>query len=633
MKQRYAVKPITNPAFAHAGSRTADHDPSTTEFTAMLDTPLSRRRFLHRSSALGFAAWVSSVGLPQTSTAGAGDWLEFTPVAANRRDTVTVPHGFSWHVVASVGDPLWRHTAAFDPVTRGDAASQQRAFGDHADGMEMFHIDGHSVIAINHESISVQALFPSGKLLTADDVKKGKAAHGISIVEITQRRGRWSVVKDSPYNRRITPDTPMTIAGPARGHAWLQTAADPAATHTLGTWNNCGSGRTPWGTYLTCEENFDNYFSISDPTLTISAARRRYGFKHHDQGYAWAAVDSRFDLAKHPNEANRCGYVVEIDPVDAHSTPKKLTALGRLKHENAELVIADNNRVVVYLGDDERGEYLYRFVSSGTYRGDQRDRDLLDSGTLYAARFDAAGRGEWLELSPAATGLRSAAEICIHTRMAASAVAATTMDRPEWVASNPHQAEVYCALTNNKHRGKKTNTGGDKMPLGGPNPRLKNRYGQIVRWRPDNGDHSAAGFAWDLFVVAGNPAIHSDDRKGSPNINIHNMFNSPDGLAFDSHGGLWIQTDGNFSNQGNYAGHGNNQMLFANPASGAIKRFMVGPNGCEITGLCWSFDRKTMFVNIQHPGALVDSHFPAGGNTPPRSSLIAITRDDGGAMG
>jgi secreted PhoX family phosphatase len=243
-------------------------------------------------------------------------------------------------------------------------------------------------------------------------------------------------------------------------------------------------------------------------------------------------------------------------------------------------------------------------------------------------------RGEWIELTPAATGMGSRAEICVHTRLAASAVGATTMDRPEWVAVNPKKAEVYCALTNNKNRGKKPNKGGDATPVGGPNPRAANKYGQIVRWAPDNADHESRGFAWDLFVVAGNPTRYSDAYGGSKNVTADNMFNSPDGLAFDSRGMLWIQTDGNYSNEGDFAGMGNNQMLVGDPETGEIRRFLVGPRGCEVTGLAWSADRKTLFVGIQHPGAKgEESHFPDGGDTTPRSCVIAIARDDGGLIG
>ena len=612
-----------------------DRHASPTDFERLAERAISRRGFLRGSAACGASVFVLGAAGTAGRPARAGAGLDFTPVAANGLDTITVPEGFSWHVVARWGDPLWSHGAPFDHATRGTAASQEAALGDNNDGMALFADGGRSVLAVNNEYTNLDIAFAnrkSGKPETADDVRKCKAAHGVSIVEIAQA-GAWGIVQDSPYNRRITPDTPMAITGPARGHDLMKTAADPAGTTALGTWNNCGSGRTPWGTYLACEENFNGYFSSSDPEFPFTDTHTRYGIEAEDRGYGWAMTDERFDIARHPNEPNRAGYVVEIDPLDPASMPKKRTALGRFKHENAAVTLAADGRVVVYLGDDERGEFLYRFVSEGAYAQGGDNRDLLESGTLFVARFADAGRGEWIALTPETTGMASPAEVSIHTRQAASAVGATTMDRPEWVAVNPARAEAYCCLTNNKNRGVKPNKGGDATPVGGPNPREKNTYGQIVRWMPEGGDHAAAAFAWDLYVVAGNPAVHTDARAGSANVTAANMFNAPDGIAFDSQGRLWIQTDGKYSDAGDFAGQGNNTMLLGDPATGEIRRFLVGPRQCEVTGITWSADRKTLFIGIQHPGEKGDSHFPEGGDAAPRSAVVAITRDDGGPIG
>ncbi|MCY4500468.1 MAG: PhoX family phosphatase, partial [Alphaproteobacteria bacterium] len=566
---------------------------------------VSRRRFLGGAAALGAAGAFFGLGALRPAHAGDMGALSFEPVAANSLDTVTVPPGFSWQNVIAWGDPLWSNGAPFDHATRGTGASQERAFGDNTDGMATFFIDGRTVLAVNNEYVNRSVIYgnrATGLPENADDVRKGKAGHGVSVFEVGMADGAWRPVLDSPFNRRITADAPMEITGPARGHDMLKTAADPAGETSLGTWNNCGNGRTPWGTYLACEENFNGYFSSSDPDYGVSDAMKRYGVGLKDWGYAWATADERFDISKHPNEPNRAGYVVEIDPLDPDSVPKKRTALGRFKHENAEVVIAANGHVVVYMGDDERGEFLYRFISEGRYAEGGDNSGLLESGSLSVARFAEDGSGEWMALTPEATGMASIADIAVFTRMAGSAVGATTMDRPEWVAAHPGRAEVYCCLTNNKNRGKKPNKGGDPTPVGGPNPRKGNIYGQIVRWRPAGGDHTATRFEWDLFVVAGNPAVHDDANAGSANVTPDNMFNSPDGLVFDSKGGLWIQTDGNFKNEGDFAGQGNNQMLYADPDSGEIHRFLVGPKECEVTGLCWSMDRKTMFVGLQHPG-------------------------------
>ena len=612
--------------------------PLETDFGRLVDRAVSRRGFLGAGIAFGASAFVVGAGGLRPSTArAAGDMFGFEAIPANTVDTVTVPPGYNWHVVAKWGEPMWSNGVEFDHMTRGTGESQELSFGDNNDGMSLYNDEeGRSVLAVNNEYTNLKIMYGgsgSGAPENADDVRKGKAAHGVSVVEIAENDGKWSIVVDSPYNRKFTADAPMEITGPARGHELLRTAADPEGVQSLGTWNNCGNGRTPWGTYLACEENFQSYYSSSDPDIETGPEFKRYGVGPKDRGYAWATADERFDIAKHPNESNRNGYIVEIDPLAPDSTPKKRTAMGRCKHENAEIVIAGNGQVVGYMGDDERGEFLYKFVSDGKYAEGGDNADLLESGRLFVAKFADEGKGEWLELTPESTGMSSQAEVCIHTRIAASAVGATTMDRPEWVAAHPMKAEVYCCLTNNKNRGKKPNAGGDPTPTGGPNPRIGNLYGQILRWRPDGGDHLATGFDWDLYVVAGNPTVHSDENAGSSNVTPDNMFNSPDGLGFDNLGRIWIQTDGNYSNKDGFAGQGNNQMLVGDPETGEIRRFMVGPNECEVTGFAWSADRKTVFVGIQHPGERGNSHFPDGGDTAPRSSVIAISRDDGGKVG
>ncbi len=611
--------------------------PETTDFDDVVEEALSRRGFLGGVMAFGAGSFVlGTSALTPTEAKAATSRLGFAQVAANTLDTITLPEGYSSQVVVRWGDPMFSGVAEFDQATRGNATSQAGAYGDNIDGMSLFEVDGKSILVNNNEYTNRKIIWgnnPDGKAATDDDILKGKMAHGVSVLEVAKGDNGWELIVDSPLNRRITPDTEMAITGPAAGHDLMKTAADPTGTVTLGTWNNCGNGKTPWGTYLACEENFNGYFSSSNPDIERSAEQKRYGVNTEDWGYGWAKIDERFDIAKHANEANRAGYVVEIDPSDPTSTPKKRTALGRFKHENAEVVVNADGHIVVYLGDDERGEFLYRFVSAGVYAEGADNSDLLEDGDLYVAKFYPDGTGEWLALTPEATGMSSKAEICVFTRLAASAVGATTMDRPEWVAANPKKAELYCALTNNKNRGIKTNAGGDATPVGGPNPREGNKYGQIVRWWPAGANHASDSFTWDLFALAGNPTIHEDAKGGSVNINDGNMFNSPDGLIFDSKGLLWIQTDGNYSNEEDFAGMGNNQMLVADPTTGEIKRFMVGPKECEVTGAAMSTDGKTMFVGIQHPGERGDSHWPDGGTTVPRSAVIAVTRDDGGQLG
>ena len=606
--------------------------PETCDFDDVVERAIDRRGFLGGVLVFGGVAMVGDgLATKAKAAAHASSRFAFEQIATSTADDIVVPPGYSFEIVAKWGDPLTSVGVPFDHKTRGTAATQAIAFGDNIDGMEIFEDDQHTLIVVNNEYTNRKVIWEGGVPESDDDVNKGKMAHGLTIVEVADGDNGWGVVMDSPFNRRVTPDTPMEITGPARGHDLMKTAADPTGVQSLGTWNNCGSGRTPWGTYLACEENFNGYYSAEDEAHEVSPELARYGVSSKDWGYGWARTDERFDVAKHPNESNRNGWIVEVDPTDPNSTPKKRTALGRFKHENAEVVINNDGRVVIYMGDDERGEFLYRYISNGTYAPGKDTDDLMENGTLYAAKFADDGTGVWMSLSAEATGAASEGEALIHARMGGSKVGATTMDRPEWVAANPNKAEVYCCLTNNKNRGVKTNRGGDETPVGGPNPREANKYGQIVRWWPDGADHTSEGFTWDLFVMAGNPTVHTDSRAGSSNVNEGNMFNSPDGLAFDHSGLLWIQTDGKYTNEGDFAGQGNNQMLAADPATGEIRRFMVGPKECEVTGLTWTIDRKTMFVGIQHPGERGDSQWPDGST--PRSAVVAIRRDDGGLIG
>jgi len=612
--------------------------PAENDFDKVLEVALTRRGLLKSVMAAGSIASLGSLATMVPGEAiAAADRFAFDAIDANTLDDITLPDGYSSQVVVRWGDPLWSDGPEFDHDTRGTANSQSVAMGDNIDGMDVFAHGDKTLLVVNNEYTNRKIIWgdqSEGQNETDDDIIKGKMAHGLTVVEIAQSdSGEWAIVKDSPFNRRVTPDTAMKMTGPASGHDLLKTTADPAGTTPLGTYNNCGNGLTPWGTYLACEENFNGYFSAANSDHKVSPDLERYGVSASDWGYSWAKVDDRFDVALNPNEPNRHGYVVEIDPRNPEAPPRKLSALGRFKHENAEVVVNSDGRIVVYMGDDERGEFLYRYVSNGVYATGAETDSLLEDGKLYVAKFEDTATGKWLELTPEATGMPSMADVCIHTRIAASALGATTMDRPEWVAANPKAPEVYCALTNNKNRGVKPNAGGDLTPAGGPNPREKNLYGQIVRWRPAGGDHTSNEFEWDLYVMAGNPTVHSDDNAGSGNISDNNMFNSPDGIKFDSNGILWIQTDGNYTNEGEFAGHGNNQMLAGDPATGEIRRFLVGPNECEVTGLSWSSDKRTMFIGIQHPGEKGNSHWPEGGNAVPRSAVVAIKRDDGGLIG
>lgn len=498
---------------------------------------------------------------------------------------------------------------------------------------------------MNHEYTDDGLLHGDGfNNWSAEKVLKAQNAVGASVIEVEQRDGQWSVVRPSRYARRITARTPMRLSGPAAGAAALKTAADPAGTEALGTINNCANGYTPWGTYLTCEENWNNYFVNAG---SVPAEQRRYGITARGAGYRWHEFDERFDAAAHPNEPNRFGWVVEIDPFDPQSQPVKRTALGRVKHEGAALAVTPDRRVVFYMGDDQQFEYIYKFVSRDAHDPDNRaaNRDLLDHGTLYVAQFHEDGSGEWLELAhgrngiTAENGFASQADVLIKTRQAADAAGATRMDRPEWTAVNPKDNSVYCTLTNNSARGAKGKPAADAA-----NPRAGNTFGHIIRWNERDGDPSATRFQWDIFVLAGDPLLSDPKKHGNIKGDV---FGSPDGLWFDAGGRLWIETDVSTStiNRGDYAGVGNNQMLCADTRTGQIRRFLTGPNGCEITGIITTPDGTSMFINIQHPGETASERSdpakplavsswpdgPSGGR--PRSATIVIRKDDGGVIG
>ena len=615
---------------------------------------LSRRRFIGAGALCGAAMFLGGNLLSRSVMAAAVSegnkrMLGFDGIAAATTDTITLPPGYKASVLISWGQSLQKNAPAFDPSGNGTARAQEVQFGDNNDGMSLFPMPGdenRALMAINNEYTNYRYLFPhGGQPQSAEEVHKAQACEGVSVIEIERRRGQWQFVQDSRYNRRIHGNTPIRLSGPAAGHDWVKTSADKSGKKVLGTFQNCANGMTPWGTYLTCEENFTDCFGSSKADLKFDDAQKRYGATVTSREINWHPHDPRFDLAKNPNELNRHGWVVEIDPFDPKSTPVKRTALGRFKHENAALAQTHDGRAVVYMGDDERGEFIYKFVSRDRidHRNAKANRDLLDHGTLYVARFDAGdgnpdhpkGKGQWIELSygknglDASKGFNGQAEVLIHARLAGSAVGATRMDRPEWIVVSPKDGQVYCTLTNNAKRGE------DGQPVDGPNPRAKNVYGQILRWRTDRDDHASNTFEWDLFVVAGNPTVHAGTPKaGSSNVTAQNMFNSPDGLGFDKAGRLWILTDGDSSNAGDFAGMGNNQMLCADPDSGEIRRFMVGPVGCEVTGISFAPDQKALFVGIQHPGENGGSTFPEHlPNGKPRSSVMVITREDGGVIG
>ena len=609
------------------------------------------------------AGCASSAGV---GAARSGPLLGFKGIPAVATDTLVVPPGYVAEVIAAWGEPVGiaGNMPAWRPDGSNSAADQAVQMGMHHDGIHFYPLGGsgnasgnasgknssstRGLLAMNHEYTDDGLLHPDGlKTWSAEKVKKAQAAHGVAVIEVALQDGRWQMVRPSRYAKRHTAATPFRVAGPCAGHALMKTAADPAGSTVLGTLNNCASGMTPWGTYLSGEENFANYFAGGDQP---DAHQTRWGLRKTGF-YRWEEHDPRFDATKHPNEFNRFGWVVEIDPMDPAATPVKRTALGRAAHEGAWVAITRDRRAVVYSGEDARFEYIYKFVSrdriapaGNGLTAAQANRNLLDHGTLYVARFDADGSGRWIALThgqgplTAANGFADAGEVLIKSRQASDLLGATKMDRPEWLAIDPQSREVYCTLTNNSSRGAANLPGVDAA-----NPRANNVMGNIIRWT-DDGDFDGLGFRWNHLVLAGDPANARAEAQG----NIKgDLFACPDGITLDARGVLWIQTDAHATQmyKGELERIGNNQMLACDRSTGEVRRFLTGPTNCEITGAALTPDMRTMFINVQHPGETPSdrsdpaepgkySNWPdyqTGGR--PRSATVVIRRSDGGVIG
>ncbi|MCT7455820.1 PhoX family protein, partial [Escherichia coli] len=513
-------------------------------FSEVVSAFMSRRRFLQMGMVAGAAVSFPYLVKPENAFAAKANpsalskavSLGFTSIPVSTADTVTVPEGY-------IARPFYRWGDAVGikgnlPEFKFDASNttdeQAAQAGMHHDGMAWFSLPqgkenpAHGLLALNHEYIDNGMLFKDGTAnWDLDKARKGQNAMGISVIEVKKDNVGWQVVRPSSFARRITVNTPMQLSGPARHQALMKTAADPQGEVVLGTMQNCANGKTPWGTYLTCEENWSDIFVKKAPRNVLE---KRYGISDSDESYRWNEVDERFSVDKTPNEPNRFGWVVEIDPYDPTSTPRKHTALGRFKHEGAAVTLAGDNRVVVYMGDDQKFEYIYKFISENKYDpGDRKaNMQLLESGTLYVARFNDDGSGDWLPLIFGENGLDQSkgfdnqGDLLIKTRLAADTVGATKMDRPEWIAVDTHaKGSVYCTLTNNSDRGKE-----GKAPVDAANPRANNQFGHIMHWREERADPASAKFTWNILVLAGR--TDSDDPKAKGSMQGAE-FGSPDG--------------------------------------------------------------------------------------------------------
>jgi secreted PhoX family phosphatase len=622
----------------------------------------SRRGFLKGSLAVSaIAATVSPIALitADQARAGGGSAFSFDEVEAGIDENHHVAAGYDADILLRWGDPIFADAPEFDPANQTPEA-QAKQFGYNNDYVGYIPLDGsseHGLLVVNHEYTNEHLMFPGivtvtdGKAEVAPADQKRvdieMAAHGMSVVEIRKTDGKWQAVRDGKQNRRITASTEMLLTGPAAGHDRMKTNADSSGTKVLGTLNNCAGGTTPWGTVVSGEENFHGYFIGELPADHAETANfKRYGIP--GESYDWGKFYDRFDVSKEPNEANRFGWMVEIDPMDPNSVPKKRTALGRSKHEGAESIVAKDGRVVFYLGDDERFDYVYKFVTAGKFNPDDRaaNMDLLDEGTLYVAKFAEDGSFEWLPLVhgqgplTAENGFASQAEVLIETRRAGDLLGATKMDRPEDVQPNAANGKVYVMLTNNTKR--------KAEAVDAANPRAENAFGHIIELIEDGGDFAATGGKWEILLKCGDPSVAEVGASFSTSTTANGWFGMPDNCAVDSAGRLWVSTDGNGPKE-----TGRTDGLWAVDTEGEAratsKLFFRVPIGAELCGPLFTPDDETAFVAVQHPADGGEDWEGFGrpsyyedlstrwpdfkDDMPVRPAVVAITRQGGGKIG
>jgi secreted PhoX family phosphatase len=650
-------------------------------FGEIVDRRISRRAVLKG----GLIATAALAAVSPTALLAAEKAKEppfsFKEIERGVDETHHVADGYNADVLIRWGDPVLPGAPAFDPSNQS-AEAQALQFGYNNDFVGYVPLPQgskngeHGLLCVNHEYVSAEIMHPAQPADADEDAKQAWAkrraqieiqAHGGSVIEIKKEAGAWKVVEGSKYARRVTSDTPMTIAGPAAGHEWMKTKADPTGTKVLGTINNCAGGITPWGTYLMSEENYNKYFSGSLPDGDPRAvAFFRYSLP---SGGTWAAADDRFDVGKEPNESFRFGWVVEVNPFDPGSMPVKHTALGRFSHEGAESIVNKDGRIVVYMGDDSRFEYLYKYVSDDRYdpKKGLANGALLDRGTLYVAKFSDDGSMEWLPLVHGHKGLDASndfdgqARVLIETRRAADVLGATPMDRPEDVEPNPVTGKVYAMLTNNSQRGQNGMAQAD-----GANPRAQNTTGHIVEMTPDGGDHAATTARWDILVRCGDPARDGIGAVWNPATSENGWFSAPDNCAVDPEGNLWIATDQGDNWVSNslkkdpdlpkgeipkgISADGIWALETQGERRGTGRMFFRCPIGAEMCGPRFTPDGQTMFVAVQHPGDDSCDNWPLFGRKstfedpgtrwpdfkegmPPRPSVMVVTKKSGGRIG
>lgn len=622
----------------------------------------SRRSFM--AGSLAVAAISTTVGPLAILTADDAratgmSSFDFQEIEAGVDETHHVAEGYDANILLRWGDKLFADSPDFDPMNQ-TAASQEKLFGYNNDYIGFIPLDGnpdHGLLVVNHEYTNAEIMFPKFTSIVKE-TKNGKevekvqlgeytkelvdiemAAHGGTIVEIRKVDGKWQPVLDGKYNRRVTAKTEMQLSGPVAGHERVKTPSDPTGKQVFGTINNCAGGVTAWGTYLMSEENFNGYFGgkIAEDHPEF-AQLKRLGTPGGE--YQWSKFYDRFDVSKEPTEANRFGWIVEVDVMDPNSVPKKRTAIGRYKHEGCESIVNKDGRVVVYSGDDSRFDYVYKFVTTAAFNPDDRaaNMDILDDGTLYVAKFDADGTVEWMPLTHGkgplteANGFASQADVLINTRLAADALGATKMDRPEDIQPNPKTGKVYVMLTNN------TNRTADQLDAA--NPRAENAFGHIIEISETDGDYASTKSTWDVLLKCGDPSVADVGASFSTATTKNGWFGMPDNCAIDTDGRLWVSTDGN-----NEKATGRTDGIWAvdteGDARGTSKLFFRVPVGAEMCGPSFNPTSDTFFVAVQHPGdaGLATYEAPATrwpdfkDDMPVRPAVLTITKQGGGKIG
>jgi uncharacterized protein len=585
-------------------------------FASIMERRISRRGLLKAGAATAMVLSVPGAGVAHAAPGKSADGkIRFVPIAPQpaTSDQIVVPEGYRWAPLLKWGDPIHHDGPEFDPDNlTGETQAQQIGYNCDYIGFHGLPWEGklsrRGLLWVNFEYTNEELMFAGYEWgnPTREQVDVGIQAHGGGIVELVRDgNGIMSVDKRSPYNRRLTGSTPMRLSGPAASHEWMKTADDPYAQTVLGTLNNCAGGITPWGTILTCEENFHQYFgnvnALSDDDPRKSN-HQRYGLPDGHSERLWEKYHPRFNVGVEPNEAFRFGWVVEVDPYNPDSTPVKRTALGRFRHEGATWGHSPSGRVVFYSGDDARFEYAYKYVSNQAYNSNRRgmSQSLLDDGILYVARFNDDGTGDWLPLVygdgplTSENGFTSQGDVLVKTREAADALGATKMDRPEDMQQNPVNKKVYLALTNNTQRGTEGREDVDEA-----NPRAVNRYGHILEITEADNDAVSTTFTWDIFILCGMPDDEDSYFAGFPKESVSPIAN-PDNVNFDLDGNLWISTDGQPGTL--QLADALHVVPTAGPERGNLQQFLAVTAGAECASFEFTHDNLNLFVSVQHPG-------------------------------